>query len=419
MDSRRDEVLAVATLFFILSWLTVILRFYVRGKLMHTWGVDDSFMGATLAIFTVYLAFQVVAAVYGTGRHRWELRDGDARIALLFWYLCELLYILANCTLKFSIGYFYLRVAVQRWHVWTIKILMGGTILFSIVYFFLITFQCIPGRFDILLKPLSWSLTDLAKVSEYWNNHPASEKCLAAGPTKGITYALAAVNAAADWALGTLPFFIVWDLQMKLKTKVLVAGILAFAAIGSTATIVRMFYIHTLTNGPDFLYATTDVAIWSTVEPGIGITASSIATMRPLVRHCLWRLGVASAPRNTHTYYPSNSEQKRKDRRGYRRSLSPSDLVPTQRSGVTSTEIHGPKSSTVQSTNYQGMITLPSIVIEEEDHANYAPDGRILQTTTVQQKYEAPPRLHLRDSLRDSFTRGSILSLGRFRIPDA
>lgn len=42
VDSRRNEVLAVAALFFVLSWLTVSLRFYVRGKLMHTWGLDDT-----------------------------------------------------------------------------------------------------------------------------------------------------------------------------------------------------------------------------------------------------------------------------------------------------------------------------------------------------------------------------------------
>lgn len=217
------------------------------------------------------------------------------------------------------------------------------------------------------------------------------------------------MNATADWALGTLPLFIVWDLQMKLKTKALVAGILAFAAIGSTATIVRMFYIHTLMDGPDFLYATTDVAIWSTVEPGIGIAASSIATLRPLVRHCLWRMGFASAPADGHTYYPSVSEQKRRDRRGYRRSLTPADLVSTQRSGVTSTEIHGPKPLTARPSNHGGMITLPSIVIEKEEYVQVH-DGQILQTTTTQQEFEAAPRLHLRDSLRNSFTRGSILS---------
>lgn len=34
----------------------------------------------------------------------------------------------------------------------------------------------------------------------------------------------------------------------------------------------------------DFLYSTMDVAIWSTVEVGIGITASAAATLRPLFR---------------------------------------------------------------------------------------------------------------------------------------
>jgi hypothetical protein len=37
-----------------------------------------------------------------------------------------------------------------------------------------------------------------------------------------------------------------------------------------------------LTETEDFLWANTDVSIWSTVESGIGIVASSIATMRPL-----------------------------------------------------------------------------------------------------------------------------------------
>lgn len=218
--------------------------------------------------------------------------------------------------------------------------------------------------------------------------YPASEKCLSAGPKKGITYAFAGVNTTADWVLGILPVFIVRNLQMKLKTKVLVVGILAFAAIGSTATIVRMFYIHTIMDGPDFLYATTDLAIWSTVELGIGITASSVATLRPLVQCCLGRLRFTSASGHSHTYCLSNSEKKRKDRRGYRRSFGPPDLVPTQRSGVTWTEIEGPKPTTVLSTNCEGMVTLPSVIVDQEDYIQ-TPDGRILQTTTLQQEYGA------------------------------
>jgi hypothetical protein len=273
---------------------------------------------------------------------------------------------------------------------------------------FSVTFQLVHGINS------ACSATNTIIVSEFWNNHPASVKCISAAPTKGITYALSAVNAAADWALGILPLFIVWGLQMKTKTKALVAGILAFAAIGSTATIVRAFYIHTLVEGPDFLYATTDVAIWSTVEPGIGIAASSIATLRPLVRHCMWRMGFKSTPGQTTTSFRGTGEPKKRDRRGYRRSLSPSDLVPDARGSGCSTEIQGPKTN--HSTLYDRMITLPSMLVEEEeDHIQTQPEGYILQTTTVQQHIELPPRLHLRDSLKNSFARGSILSLGRGR----
>lgn len=67
---------------------------------------------------------------------------------------------------------------------------------------------------------------------------------------------------------------------------------------GSTATIVRIPYIKGLKDTADFLWATTDVAIWSTSETGIGIMASAIATLRPLFRHVLGRnnfLGAASS----------------------------------------------------------------------------------------------------------------------------
>jgi hypothetical protein len=48
MDDRHNEVLAVATLFFVLTWSTVGLRCYVRGVITSTWGVDDWYMVASL-----------------------------------------------------------------------------------------------------------------------------------------------------------------------------------------------------------------------------------------------------------------------------------------------------------------------------------------------------------------------------------
>lgn len=49
----------------------------------------------------------------------------------------------------------------------------------------------------------------------------------------------------------------------------------------------RIPYIKGLNDIPNFLYSTTDVAIWSISEVGIGLGASAAATLRPLLRKVL------------------------------------------------------------------------------------------------------------------------------------
>ena len=86
------------------------------------------------------------------------------------------------------------------------------------------------------------------------------------------TYTAGALNTVADWTLGTLPIFIVWNLAINRRLKAIVAGILGFAAIGNTATLVRIPFTEGLAQTEDFLWSTSGIALWSTVEVGIGIT---------------------------------------------------------------------------------------------------------------------------------------------------
>ena len=55
----------------------------------------------------------------------------------------------------------------------------------------------------------------------------------------------------------------------------------------STITIVRFPYLSALNNKANFLYATTNVGVLSTIEIGIGITTVAAVTIRPLFRHFL------------------------------------------------------------------------------------------------------------------------------------
>ena len=52
----------------------------------------------------------------------------------------------------------------------------------------------------------------------------------------------------------------------------------------SIATIVRIPYARGILDNPDFLYTFTDLGIWTTVEIGVALTASSLATLKPLMR---------------------------------------------------------------------------------------------------------------------------------------
>lgn len=140
MEDRSGQVMAVAILFLILSWVTVGLRCYVRSVtfpnfydsllmiirtcIIKGFGLDDQLMVATLLFFTAYLACQMGGAVHGTGRHREVLTDESAQRALHFWYFCEIFYTISTCLLKIAVGFFLLRITVHRYHILLIQLIM-------------------------------------------------------------------------------------------------------------------------------------------------------------------------------------------------------------------------------------------------------------------------------------------------------
>ncbi|EME41951.1 hypothetical protein DOTSEDRAFT_135077 [Dothistroma septosporum NZE10] len=249
--------------------------------MLHAVGVDDWTMFITQLLFTAYLACQLGGVVYGTGEHLSDLIPWRAEKALSFWFFCEIFFTLSTSLLKVSVGLFLLRVAAQPIHMWIIRMVIILSAVFGGGFFFVIVFQCWP-------------------ISNWWDLDPSHKNCINPDIVIGLTYGVSALNIIADWTLGLLPIFIVRSLQMSTRQKRLVAVILSFAAIGSTATIVRLPYIGSLKqsfdgrNG-DFLFKTVGVAIWTTVEIGVGITAGCAATLRPLLRMAVDRLGIGSS----------------------------------------------------------------------------------------------------------------------------
>ncbi|KAK5122536.1 hypothetical protein LTR85_003799 [Meristemomyces frigidus] len=284
VDSKRDEVLAVAVVFTILTWVTLSLRIWVRVGMLKSFGRDDWAMLATQGFFSLYLICQLGGVVYGTGQHLSALEPADARQALSFWFFCEVFYVISTILLKVAIGLFLLRVAQKPLHIWIIRLVMLCTVVFGGAFTFVLVFQCHP-------------------VSTFWSLDPHKAQCITWHILSALTYGISALNCVADWTFAILPIFIVRGLVMSNRQKVMVSCILALAAVGSTATIVRLPYIQSFSESylgrdGDFLYDTVGLAIWTTVEVGVGITAGCIATLRPLLQLALSKLGIKSSLQN-------------------------------------------------------------------------------------------------------------------------
>ncbi|KAA8909684.1 hypothetical protein FN846DRAFT_941841 [Sphaerosporella brunnea] len=305
--NRGPQVRGVASFFLALTWLFVLLRCYCRLSVVKSFGPDDYLAAIAQSFFTFFCVFAILGVEYGTGQHAVDIKpQSNIPIGLKWWWACEPVYVLANMAIKFSIGIYLLRIAVHRGQRFIIHMVMAVSGVIGTYFFFLFVFQCWP-------------------VAYFWGQYTGMKgRCINPTITVKSTYAYSAISCWADWSFSILPAFIVWKLNMNKRTKLSVFTILALSAVASTATIVRFPYINGLTDKADFLYATTDVAIWSLSETGLGITAACAATLRPLFRNCLAR---------THFFGKTTDEVASTGGGGWRLTSNPAHSGYLRRSG--------------------------------------------------------------------------------------
>ncbi|KKK13065.1 hypothetical protein AOCH_003086, partial [Aspergillus ochraceoroseus] len=178
-------------------------------------------------------------------------------LQLLFVY--EASYVIATCLVKLSICLFLLRFTLERKHTFPLYGVFAVTLSYSIFLLFFALFQCKP-------------------VSAFWD---PQGNCNRPGTIK-VTYAHSAVVSACDLVLVLVPIFIVHHLPLGFRTKVCVWILLALGSCASIATWPRFAYVHDLID-PKNLFFNIGLILTSHLEIGIALTASSVATLRPLL----------------------------------------------------------------------------------------------------------------------------------------
>ncbi|KAJ6022010.1 hypothetical protein N7540_007514 [Penicillium herquei] len=269
--TRNLAVRTVAAVFLPVAVIAVGLRCYVRGFVVRAFGLDDAAMVFAALFYVMFCGCMIGGTLYGTGYKFVNLEPDNRASAMKYWWLCEVAYCFASIGCKISVCIFLMRITVKRSHIWTLYTVMILTVIAGLVFFFLMLLQC---------KPLSY----------FWNRKKFDPSihgyCIDMEIIIIMTYIYSVFAAMCDFTVGILPIFLVSKLQMKRKAKLAVVGILSMACVASSAVIVRFPFVETFAND-DFLWATYQIAIWSCIEAGLGITAGSLATLRPLLHHWL------------------------------------------------------------------------------------------------------------------------------------
>lgn len=121
----------------------------------------------------------------------------------------QLFYINCSPFIKISICHTLIRIAMQRRYIYTLHAISAVLVASSIMAIIAVFIQCRPFE-------ASWT---------------GQGECISVNVIIIPTYVFSALNIAADWIVSIMPIFILWNLQIRRKLKMISAGILGIGIL--------------------------------------------------------------------------------------------------------------------------------------------------------------------------------------------
>lgn len=194
---------------------------------------------------------------------------------------------------RVSIGIFFLRLTVKRFHLYLIYLVMVTTVVFGIVFMGVAIGECTPAAY-------------------FWDKGIDGGRCMNAKILVALMYLYSTSSLASDVAFAVFPMFLMRGLQMDRRTKYALVPILGLGWIASIAVLIRLAFLTALASD-NFPYEAMPIAILSSAEQGLAITAGNLATLRPLFTRKLkfWGSYIGKSDGGVGHYLPNIGAQDR------------------------------------------------------------------------------------------------------------
>ncbi|ORY05182.1 hypothetical protein BCR34DRAFT_491046 [Clohesyomyces aquaticus] len=260
-QSRQDSCTGVATALTLVSLIIVVLRFFSRQIIVRSVGKDDWMMVVAL-IFTIgYLITIWVLRENGMGFSGRILTLDQMTNLITTTLAIEIIYYITVFSIKVSILFFYLRIAVDKSFEKSCKMTVWLLSLFCTICVICCVTQCVP-----LHK--MWDLTGLVK------GH-----CI---NSTAFFYSTSAFNIITDIWILALPIKTLWSIQRPNREKAALVAVFGLGIFSCICSIVRLYSIRIYTESKDPFYDSVPINLWSMVEVNVGIWCASIPSLKPL-----------------------------------------------------------------------------------------------------------------------------------------
>nr|XP_036583058.1 integral membrane family protein [Colletotrichum truncatum]KAF6791954.1 integral membrane family protein [Colletotrichum truncatum] len=211
-ESNGNALVATAITFLILSWLSVLLRCYVRAFMTKGFQSDDWLMLVAQAVFTLSCSFILVGVQDGLGHHNRALPQKKEVSALKYQALATATYVLDMLFIKLSIGFFLLRLSNSKVYNWILYISLAIVTIWSTVIFFWNIFQCSP-------------------VEAQWDYAIPNSRCVSPNDVVAAAYSISVMTILSDWLYALLPIPMIWNVKMTKQAKATVIVILGLGIL--------------------------------------------------------------------------------------------------------------------------------------------------------------------------------------------
>lgn len=271
-ESNAARIIGVVTFFHSVALTVVASRIYVRTWLVRSFGVDDAIIVIAVLLAMVSWICLILQLPYGLGHHGLTIPvDRRTKFEQISFWKTVISDGFAMGLLRISMALSLLRLNKDtKWYRWSLFAVIGFVVLYTI-------------------QAVAWLFVYCNPYSGWWEFqwlNPFDPRCYDFNLFLNLTYWNIACNVFTDICLGTLPIPIIWNLQMKLRLRLYVIGILNLGYFSVICGICKAVFMLTTGGDPDNTFDYW-VHFWQNLQLNIGIIAASASFLKPLVGRIL------------------------------------------------------------------------------------------------------------------------------------